>query len=499
MTMKQKRITLLSSLIAMLLLAPFALADELKVGWASVDITPEISEQRQAVLGGLLIPRYASTVKSPLTATALALESTSPKGVNEQAVLISCDLTTTVFFYNEHPSLLLQVRERLHNRLPDLNPGKVFLMATHAHSTPTFDENLFPVKKEGIVPPAEYLELLVTRLTAVIERAWLARKPGGVSWGLDHAVVGYNRRVVYPDGRAVMGGWRRNPKFDRVEGMEDHGVELLCFWSPARKLTGILINVACPSQVDSQALFVSADFWDSVRNNLRKNPDFADVAILPQLAAAGDQWPTYSYVREKAEAIMRERRGLSKTEELGRRIANAVLDAYPYSKQDIAYDLPFIHRVEPVKIPYRQLTASEASDVQKELSRLEITTSDPFRYSQMQKCRTILERYSRQKDGPIAAEIEIHVLRLGDVAMATNPFELYVDYGMQIKAQSPATLTLTSQLSAEVGPYEGYLATSRAIAAGGYSAEILWMNYVGPEGGRVLVDRTVEIINELWK
>ena len=60
-------------------------------------------------------------------------------------------------------------------------------------------------------------------------------------------------------------------------------------------------------------------------------------------------------------------------------------------------------------------------------------------------------------------------------------------------------LTLVSQLSAEVAHAEAYLATQRAVAAGGYSAEALWYNHVGPEGGRMLVDRTVELLQELWK
>jgi hypothetical protein len=42
------------------------------------------------------------------------------------------------------------------------------------------------------------------------------------------------------------------------------------------------------------------------------------------------------------------------------------------------------------------------------------------------------------------------------------------------------------------------LPTARAQAAGSYSA-IPQSNLIGPEGGQMLVDRTVEIIDELWK
>jgi hypothetical protein len=87
---------------------------------------------------------------------------------------------------------------------------------------------------------------------------------------------------------------------------------------------------------------------------------------------------------------------------------------------------------------------------------------------------------------------EFHVLRLGDVAIATNPFELFLDYGILMKARSKATLTFLVQLSCQ---HSGYLPNERAVKGGGYSAD----NYlVGPEGGYKLVDETVQRINKMW-
>lgn len=84
------------------------------------------------------------------------------------------------------------------------------------------------------------------------------------------------------------------------------------------------------------------------------------------------------------------------------------------------------------------------------------------------------------------------MLRLGDVAMATNPFELFLDYGIQIKGRGKAVLTFISQLTCD---YQGYLPTRRAVAGGDYSA----VNHtVGPRGGQVLVDETVKTLDSLW-
>ena len=87
----------------------------------------------------------------------------------------------------------------------------------------------------------------------------------------------------------------------------------------------------------------------------------------------------------------------------------------------------------------------------------------------------------------------LHAIRLGDVAIATNAFELFTEFGIQMKARSRALQTFVIQLA---GP-GSYVPTDRAARGGGYSA-IVESNLVGPEGGQVLVERTVELINSLW-
>jgi hypothetical protein len=63
----------------------------------------------------------------------------------------------------------------------------------------------------------------------------------------------------------------------------------------------------------------------------------------------------------------------------------------------------------------------------------------------------------------------------------------------RIKARSKAVQTFVVQL---VGPGT-YLPTEKAIRGGHYSA-IVHSSLVGPEGGNVLVDRTLNIIKSLW-
>jgi len=105
-----------------------------------------------------------------------------------------------------------------------------------------------------------------------------------------------------------------------------------------------------------------------------------------------------------------------------------------------------------------------------------------------------LERYELQKT-QFTFPVRVHVIRLGDVAIATNPFELYVDYGMQLKARSKAVQTFVVELASPGGG--GYLPTQRSVDGGAYGA-IPQSTLIGPEGGRVLVNRTLELIESLW-
>jgi len=115
-------------------------------------------------------------------------------------------------------------------------------------------------------------------------------------------------------------------------------------------------------------------------------------------------------------------------------------------------------------------------------------------YMRMHWYGDVVKRFEKQRTDPQPKyEMELHVLRIGDVVLCTNEFELFTDYGIRIQARSKALQTLVIQL---VGP-GSYLPTGKAVRGGGYSA-IAESNVVGPEGGQILVDRTVELINGLW-
>lgn len=460
-----------------------SLAAELLVGSASVDITPS----QPVALSGQRHTRIAHEVESPVTATVLALEARDSDTALDQAIMISCDLVAIRDGVQE------RLRDRVRSRLSDFQIDKLFLSATHTHTAPVTREGVYVVPEEGVIQPGEYVAFLTKRLEDAVVRAWQARRPAGVSWGLGHALVAHNRRAVYADGSARMYGETGGPSFRAMEGYEDHYIDVLFFFNADREVIALAVNVACPSQEVEGRSAVNADFWHEVRLMLRER--FGEqVQILAWTGAGGDQSPHLMWY-ERAEERMRTLRKLTRLQEIARRIDLAVEEAYRGAKQDIRFGVPFVHRVKGVQLPVRMVTEAEAAEalafckaVAKEKN------PDPRNCLERMWQQQVVDRYERQSKEPYYT-MELHAIRLGDAAICTNPFELYTEYGVRIKARSQALQTFVVQLASASG---GYLPTEEAIRGGHYSTEV-YSNLVGPEGGNVLVDETVKAINAMWE
>jgi hypothetical protein len=487
-------------------------APALLIGWASRDVTPE----RPVVLHGQFHARISEGVLDPLIVTALALESVRDGRPGGQAVLVSCD------YVGISPDLLAAAKARLAERLPDVDVRNVCLNATHTHTGPLLYANesisigsLPPAKglgaaDLGAMESSEYVAFAAERIAEAAAEAWAKRAPGGIGFGLGQAVVGHNRRVSYFSGETKMYGRTDDAEFSHIEGGTDHSVNLLCTWDRAKRLTGMVVNVACPSQVSEQLYQVSADYWHETRVELRRRFG-AGLFVLPQCSAAGDQSP-HVQVGKPAEERMLKLAGRTQRQDLAVRIADAVSAVLPFVEKEIDWQPAFGHQVETLDLPMRRLgpedvnaalVEAERARGRYEALRAELEAHPEKRqkprwyvdisaaYARMRWNQGVEQRF-RDQEKRTTQTVETHVLRLGAVALATNPFEYYLDFALQIKARSKAVQTFIVQLAG--GGVASYLPTVRATTGKSYGA-IPASTPVGPEGGRMLAARTVEIIN----
>lgn len=499
----------------------------LYIGWASESITPDVP----VIIHGQFHARVSEGIMDPVTATAFAIESIDGQ-LPKREILISCDL---VFITDD---LRDAVRKYVTKSLPEIKPEEIILHATHTHSGPQYSASREVIKETtdkitqtsniksvyGIELDAmefsDCLNFLTIQIGKAAERAWESRKPGGISYGLGHAVVGNNRLQASISGKSRMYGNTNREDFSHIEGYEDHSVNLLYTWDKQHNLTGIVINVACPSQVSEGSYQISADFWHDSRVEIRKRLG-KGIFILPQCSAAGDQSP-HLMVGMKAEERMQKmmfpkdpsgRNSLGRRKQIAIEIADAVSSVLPYMKDNIDWNPVFEHKMEIVEISRRLIGIEDVNNAMKEAEEwekkykkmlIEIKenpdiSQKPRWYEEITRTHRLMlrnygikERYEKEKLQP-GMPIEVHVLRIGDIVMATNPFELYLDYGIRIKAHSPALQTFLVQLAGS----GSYVPTTRSITGGAYGA-VPASTVVGPKGGQELVTKTLKLIDGVW-
>jgi hypothetical protein len=148
---------------------------------------------------------------------------------------------------------------------------------------------------------------------------------------------------------------------------------------------------------------------------------------------------------------MLKARGLTRLQEIGWRITAAVMDTIDIAKADIRTDVPFSHTTADVSLPPRKISPREYEDSKKVVAEFSVLQNPDNRMrATLEREKGVMSRFEEGDKLP-PYTIELHVLRIGDVASATNPFELYLDYGVQMKSRSPAEQTFLIQLATGSG------------------------------------------------
>jgi len=485
-----------------------------KFGWAEVDITPK----EKIALCGEFYERVTNEVETPITVTALAIESDGA-----QAVFCSCDTEGVNLSFVNH------ARNKI--SAPGLDPRNVIFNAVHTHNSyttanPDMDQkhihnaeqyfkNMMPEGCEYILEdsdpdqmdPLDALEFVTEKAALAVSTAWNNRREGLYANGFGRAAVGMCRRVCYADDTAKMWGDVDAAFFTGLEGGNDSGIEMLFTYDTDKKLTGVVANIACPSQVMEQRTMISSDYWGKVKILLREKYG-KDIFLLALCSPAGDQCPRDlvrwvepetpikdpNVIREdpkvrRADPSMFDIKG---TWTIGRRVMNeidfALSDVTEYKN-----DAVLKHTVIDMKLPLRTVTMTDKLDAEQKIREFYKgkTAVNYIDSAELYIYAGILERFDMQKYRTIV-DTEIHVLRFGDIAFATSPFELFLDFGNLIRARSVAKQTFLIQLCQGA---LGYLPTEKAEKHGHYSAYVA-SGLVGHEGGNLLVAETLDEISK---
>ena len=497
---------------------------KLLIGWAEESIVPD----KNASLAGQFFERISEYVESEITVTAMAVQANG-----DEMIIVSADVIT----FNDQ--LLQMTRDKFKKLTLEVRPEKLIVAATHSHTSLVMRapqkevkhsavvaakilEEFLPEGKgytqlvtadESVLTPEEAAEFVSDKIALAAKRAWDNRAEAYYTNEFGRVAVGMCRRVSYDDGSAQMWGDVNTANFVSLEGGNDSGMELIYTFDRDKKLTGVVANITCPAQILEQRSFISGDYWGRTKAILREKLG-ENIYLLGLCGAAGDQCPRDlvrwvepetpiddpnikrpHVIKHKADPSMYDISGCNR---VGKRIANEIVSVYE-EISELKRKATFHHKVLMLDLPLRKTTMKEYENAVRELEYYVTKHKEKeiFNYednARMYVHAGVIQRYREQQFSEIYP-IECHVIRLGDISIVTNPFELFLDYGNRIKARSLSEQTFVVQLCCGSG---GYLPTEKAEKAGHYSAYVS-SGKVGHEAGDLLVRESIKEINDMWE
>ena len=399
-------------------------------------------------------------------------------------VLVSCDAT----FVDR--ALLLRIRDACQRRTGI--PGEhVMVAANHVHDCPATGVSFL----SGALPDSLYLDFLIDRVAEAVTRAQACAQPACMVAGSTRT-TGFeaNRRRIRPDGSSAVLGWDKNLP---LEGPVDDCMSFIAFEAiaddpaqfrgrdattppglPHHGPAPLAFIVSYPVHNNCcGGKFYHRDVFGRSGDALREAmPSLQATVFLP--GACGD------VVCGDAEAY-RFMHGDEFARMAGHRCADLLVQAYRDAPRE---DLASIRCARTVmEIPDRPFSESTfcrdgcRGTTEAALGRAR------FRYDP--------EEAAVKARGDSACPVEIAAITLDGAAIVTNPAELFVEFGIEIRERSPFETTLVSELT---NGYCGYVPTERAFEHGGYETHrTVYTSRLVRDGGRRIVDASLELLRRL--
>jgi hypothetical protein len=340
---------------------------------------------------------------------------------------------------------------------------RMLTAATHTHTAPAV-AGVFQTE-----PDAEYVAFLTQAIADGITQAHKNLAPAHVGWGVgsDPSQV-YSRRWLMKPGTAATNPFSgtsddlaqmhpgfQNPNAIRPTGPVDPQIGLLSVRTPEGRPIALLANYAMHyAGYGIPPGHCSADYFGRFCAKLeeaigRKDQGPAFVAILSNGPCA--ETHCFDYSRPKQEVTI---------ETVSDSVAREALNAYRTIEHRPA--APIVMKESTLRLPLRLADEDE-------LARARAVWDKAT--AENRPLRDLGEIYAREtvllSQGPKEVELRLQALKVGELAVAAIPCEVYCETGLALRAVSPSRPMFTIELA---NGYNGYLTPPEQFPLGGYTA-----------------------------
>jgi len=419
----------------------------LRAGAAASNITPWLD---QPVIGGWKAAP-AERIHDELHARCLVLDD----GTTRLAIVVCDNLGIGRELFDE-------AKQRLHAQT-NLPVDRMLMASTHTHSS-------IPCRWKGDKVSAEgspdYGRFVVRRIVDGVRRAINRLEPARIAWGAaDVPEEVFNRRWLMKPGtqlpdpfggtdRAKMNPGHQRPDLLKPAGPVDPQVCFVAVESAGGRPIALLANYSLHYVGGTRRQEISADYFGAFADRIqqclgadRLDPPF--VGILSNGTSGNINNINYAAPPER-------RKPYEKIRLVADRVARAVFAEY--GNLDWRPYVSLAMRQREIELAVRKPTPDQLAQAREMLAHPEWPDKRPHQ-------RTYAHRIVRLHEAPETSRVILQAVRIGDLGIATVPFETFVETGLELKARSPLKPTFTISLANGSG---GYLPTPEQHRLGGY-------------------------------
>lgn len=454
---------------------------ELRAGAAAADITPQ---QWPVPAIGNFDYRPTTQARDPLMARALVLHD----GTTELAMVVvdSCYVRRAT---------LDDAKQRAAAKT-GIPAEKILVSATHTHSAPPSSPDVVPgwwdLPDDVRANTEAYSELLKDKIAEAIASAQAKLQPARLGRASASVPEELNNRRWYmkegtipPDpfggttDKVKMNPPRNSSDLIKPAGPVDPEVAMLTVESTDGKPLGLLAAYSLHYVGGVGSGNLSSDYFGEFANRVKQKLGAGDdfVAMMAN-GTSGDvnniQFQAPRQQREPYEQIIN----------VAELVASRAAEAWSQAQW---MENPTLGMMQRELTLQRRKPSPELLEQSRKWLEVEDESTLPNR------AKPYALRAIQQHEGPDTTDILVQAIRIGDIGIATSPFETFTEIGLEIKQKSPLPRSFMIELANGGG---GYLPTPEQHELGGYET---WLgtNRVEKEASRKIVAELLEMLEEL--
>ncbi len=390
--------------------------------------------------------------------------------------------------------------KRLIESSTGIPPQCVLIAATHTHTSG--GAKLEDREGESYY---DYNSLLTRRIAEGVRRAVNQLEPARVGWGVaEEPTQVFNRRwFLMPSRGPIYGAHdnieqvRTNPGYTGLlqpAGPVDPQITFLAVQSTSGKPIALLASYGLHYVGGIPSGTISADYFAIFADRMgellgaQRHQDPPFVGIMAN-GTSGDVNNLERYSEEelgRREPQPKKRyQPYEKAREVAHLCADKVMQVYPKLQW---HDRASLSSVQRTLTFQRRYPTQEEVEWAEAVKAKKVTPMSTSRYSTY---RTVLAYASSEMPPTIDVIVQTH--RIGDLAIAAMPFEVFAEIGLELKQRSPIQPLMNVSIA---NGSHGYLPTPQQHRLGGYETWI-GVNKVQLDASEKMVDALLEMLGDL--